>query len=181
MDIVSTYRRRHARSAELAEQARSRFPSGVTHDGRFALPFPLFVERSAGARKWDADENEFIDFVTGHGALLLGHGHPAIVAAVQEQMARGTHLGGEHALALRWAELVQELFPSMERVRFTASGTEATMLALRLARAATGRTVVVRFFGHYHGWHDLLTRDADSDVPAGVPQALLESTIVLPA
>jgi glutamate-1-semialdehyde 2,1-aminomutase len=94
-------------------------------------------------------------------------------------MARGTHLGAEHELALRWADLVQELFPSIERVRFTASGTEATMLALRLARAYTGREVVVRFFGHYHGWHDLLARDTETDQPAGVPAALLGSTIVL--
>jgi glutamate-1-semialdehyde 2,1-aminomutase len=181
MSIVETYARRHARSAELAEQARSRFPSGVTHDARFSPPFPLYVERSQGARKWDVDENELIDFVTGHGALLLGHSHPDVVAAVQEQVARGTHVGAEHALALRWAAIVQELFPSIERLRFTASGTEATMLALRLARAATGRPTVVRFFGHYHGWHDLLARDAENDTPAGVPAALRDSTVVLQA
>jgi glutamate-1-semialdehyde 2,1-aminomutase len=179
--ITKTYTRLHPRSAQLADEARARFPSGVTHDGRFAAPFPLFVARSAGARKWDADENELIDYVTGHGALLLGHGHPDVVAAVQEQMARGTHLGGEHELALRWAALVQDLFPSVEQLRFTASGTEATMLALRLARAYTGRSTVVRFFGHYHGWHDLLARDAEGDRPAGVPESLLGSTIVLPA
>jgi glutamate-1-semialdehyde 2,1-aminomutase len=181
MSILETYHRLHARSCELAEQARARFPSGVTHDARFAPPFPLFVERSAGARKWDADENELIDFVTGHGSLLLGHGHPDVVAAVQRQAARGTHLGAESALALEWAALVQALFPSIERLRFTASGTEATMLALRLARAATGRPTVMRFFGHYHGWHDLLARDAEADIPAGVPAALLESTVVLQA
>jgi glutamate-1-semialdehyde 2,1-aminomutase len=179
--ILETFHTLHGRSAELAEQARGRFPSGVTHDARYALPFPLFVDRSAGARKWDADENELIDYVTGHGALLLGHGHPNVVAAVQAQMARGTHLGAEHALALRWAELVQELFPSIERLRFTASGTEATMLALRLARAFTGKPVVIRFYGHYHGWHDLLARDAEGDRPAGVPAGLLDSTIVLEA
>jgi glutamate-1-semialdehyde 2,1-aminomutase len=96
-------------------------------------------------------------------------------------MARGTHFGAEHELAIRWGELVQELFPSMERVRFTASGTEATMLALRLARAFTGRETVVRFYGHYHGWHDLLARESDTDRPVGVPAALLGSTIVLQA
>jgi glutamate-1-semialdehyde 2,1-aminomutase len=179
--ILETYTRTHARSAELAERARGRFPSGVTHDVRYAPPFPLFVDRSAGSRKWDADENELIDFITGHGALLLGHGHPDVVAAVQQQMARGTHFGAEHELAIRWGELVQELFPSMERVRFTASGTEATMLALRLARAFTGRDTVVRFYGHYHGWHDLLARESETDRPVGVPAALLGSTIVLQA
>ncbi len=179
--ILDTYTQAHPRSAVLAERARGRFPSGVTHDVRYAPPFPLFVERSAGSRKWDADENELIDFITGHGALLLGHGHPAVVAAVQEQMARGTHFGAEHELAIRWGELVQELFPSMQRVRFTASGTEATMLALRLARAYTGRDTVIRFYGHYHGWHDLLARESDTDRPVGVPEALLGSTIVLQA
>lgn len=179
--ILETYQQTHTRSAILAERARGRFPSGVTHDVRYAPPFTLFVERSAGSRKWDADENELIDFITGHGALLLGHGHPDVVAAVQEQMSRGTHFGAEHELAIRWGELVQELFPSMERVRFTSSGTEATMLALRLARAYTGRDTVVRFYGHYHGWHDLLARDSEADRPVGVPAALLGSTIVLQA
>src|SRR5947199_320346 len=87
-----------------------------------------FRTRSAGAHKWDVDGNELIDYWTGHGALLLGHGHPAVVAAVQEQMARGVHFGAEHELALRWAALVRQMYPSIERVRFTASGTEATML-----------------------------------------------------
>lgn len=180
MTILDTYRALHPRSATLYAQAADIFPSGVTHDARHAAPFPLYVERSAGAHKWDADGNRLIDYWTGHGALLLGHGHPAVVAAVQAQMARGTHYGAEHALGLRWAALVRELFPSIERLRFTSSGTEATMLALRLARAYTGRPLVLRFAGHYHGWHDLLARDSD-DAPPGLPPALLESTIVLPA
>jgi glutamate-1-semialdehyde 2,1-aminomutase len=180
MTILSRYQQLHERSAQLAERARSQFPSGITHDARHSAVFPLYVEHSAGARKWDADENELIDYVTGHGALLLGHGHPAVVAAVQTQMARGTHPGAEHGLAIRWAELVQSLYPGIERIRFTASGTEATMLALRLARAYTGKPIVIRFFGHYHGWHDLLTRDSTEDMPSGVPDAVLASTVVLP-
>lgn len=179
--ILETYHALHQRSAELYSEALARFPNGVTHDGRFAPPFALYVERSEGAYKWDVDGNRLIDYVTGHGALLLGHAHPAVVAAVQQQVAHGTHYGAEHRLILRWGELVQQLFPSIERLRFTASGTEATMLALRLARAYTGRQVVVRFEGHYHGWHDLLARDEPGQHPAGLPDALLESTIVLPA
>src|SRR4029079_5897226 len=96
----------------------------------------------------------------GNGALLLGHAHPTVVAAVSDQMARGTHYGAESELALQWAGLIQELFPSIEQLRFTASGTEATMLALRLARAYTGKPVVVRLAGHYHGWDDLRAADA---------------------
>ncbi|GAB4115931.1 MAG: aminotransferase class III-fold pyridoxal phosphate-dependent enzyme [Roseiflexaceae bacterium] len=180
MSILAAYQQLHPRSAELAGQARLHFPSGVTHDARFQAPFPLFVARSAGARKWDADEQELIDYVTGHGALILGHGHPEVVAAVQAQMVRGTHLGAEHELALRWAELIQGLFPSVERVRFTASGTEATMLAVRLAHAYTGKSAVIRFAGHYHGWHDLLARDSEADHPAGVLESVREASIVLP-
>jgi glutamate-1-semialdehyde 2,1-aminomutase len=158
------------------------FPSGVTHDGRYVRPFPLYVDRAQGAYKWDVDGNRLIDYVTGHGALLLGHAHPSVVAAVSEQMARGTHYGAESELGLQWAALVQELFPSIERLRFTASGTEATMMALRLARAYTGRPVVIRLAGHYHGWHDLLARDSPAlGSPPGVYGGLLEATIVLPA
>lgn len=181
MTLLETYHKLHPRSAALAAEARGRFPNGVTHDGRFTSPFPLYVERSAGARKWDADGNELIDYWTGHGALLLGHGHAAVVGAVQAQMARGTHYGAEHADALRWAELSMRLFPGIERLRFTASGTEATMLALRLARAFTRRPTVLRFEGHYHGWHDLLTRDSDDDTVPGMFGPLVESTLVLPA
>jgi glutamate-1-semialdehyde 2,1-aminomutase len=182
MTIENEYRRLHPGSAERYAQAATTFPNGVTHDGRYVDPFPLYVERSQGAYKWDVDGNRLIDYWTGHGALLLGHAHPAIVGAVSEQMARGTHYGAEHELELRWAGLVKQLFPSIERLRFTASGTEATMLGLRLARAFTGRPTVVRLAGHYHGWHDLLARDAAADgSPPGVYGGLLEATIVLPA
>ena len=182
MTIEDEYRRLHPGSAARYAQAATTFPNGVTHDGRYVDPFPLYVERSQGAYKWDVDGNRLIDYWTGHGALLLGHAHPAVVAAVSEQMARGTHYGAESELALQWAGLIQELFPSMERLRFTASGTEATMMALRLARAYTGRPVVLRLAGHYHGWHDMLARDSAADSsPPGVYPGLLDATIVLPA
>jgi glutamate-1-semialdehyde 2,1-aminomutase len=183
MTIEETYRRLHPYSMALYERAVGMFPGGVTHDARFMAPFPLYIERSAGAHKWDVDGHELIDYWMGHGALLLGHGHPAVVAAVQEQMVRGVHFGAEHELEVRWAALVQQLFPSIERLRFTASGTEATMLAVRLARAYTGRPAIVRFAGHFHGWHDMLARGAEGEdvPPPGVPAALLETTIVLPA
>lgn len=182
MSIQDTYRKLHAASAAFYQRSERLFPSGITHDGRYQPPFPLYIERSQGAYKWDADGHRLIDYWTGHGALLLGHGHPQVVAAVQEQMARGTHYGAEHELILRWGELVQRLFPSIERLRFTASGTEATMLAVRLARAFTGRQVIVRFTGHYHGWHDTLIQGFDSETapPPGLPEGLLDATIVLP-
>lgn len=182
MNIKQRFAARFPGSARLAEEARGTFPGGVTHDGRTAAPHPLFIQRSAGAYKWDVDDNRMIDYVCGHGALLLGHGHPAVVAAAQAQLERGTHYGAEHALALRWAGLVQELVPGAERVRFTSSGTEATMLALRLARAFTGRPRVIRLAGHFHGWHDGISPGADPDDPnAGLPADLVGNLVVLPA
>ncbi|HMO56316.1 MAG TPA: aminotransferase class III-fold pyridoxal phosphate-dependent enzyme [Roseiflexaceae bacterium] len=180
--IIDHYRQRHAASAAHYARATTLFPSGVTHDARYLVPFPLYIERSAGAYKWDADGNRLIDYWMGHGSLLLGHGHPAVVAAVQRQMERGTHYGAEHELALRWADLVRLLFPAVERLRFTASGTEATMMALRLARAATDRPTVIRLNGHYHGWHDMLAHDmAGEPLPPGIHTGLEEATLVLPA
>lgn len=181
MSIESDYRARFARSAAMFTEAQRRFPGGITHDGRQAAPFPLYIERAAGAYKWGVDDNQMIDYWCGHGALLLGHAHPAVTAAVQRQAGLGTHYGAGHACELRWAELVQQLIPGAEQVRFTSSGTEATMLALRLARAATGRPTIVRFAGHFHGWHDGITPGADPDDPhAGLPADLVAHVLTLP-
>ncbi len=183
MGIVETFQQRHAGSAALYARAAGLVPGGLTHDARSMAPFPIYIERSSGAHKWDVDGNRLIDYWTGHGALLLGHAHPEVVAAVQEQMARGTHHGAEHPLLLRWAEQVRGLFPGIELLRFTASGTEATMMALRLARAYTGRPTVVRFIGHYHGWHDTLAHGMELDPapPPGLPPGVAEATLPLPA
>src|SRR3970040_165528 len=135
--VEAEYRARTRRSAELYEQACKVLPAGLTHDSRTTLPYPIYAARAAGPRKWDVDGNEYVDYFGGHGALLLGHSHPAVVEAVRRQVALGTHWGASHALEVRWAQLVQRLIPSAERVRFTASGTEASHLALRLARAYT--------------------------------------------
>jgi glutamate-1-semialdehyde 2,1-aminomutase len=120
----------------------------------------------------------------GHGALFLGHCHPAVVQAVQQQVARGTHLGASHELEVRWAEWVNRLVPSAELTRFTMSGTEATHLAIRLARAFTGRPRIVKFAGHFHGWHDGVVAGVNPpyEVPlsAGVPGATLDQVVILP-
>jgi len=152
--IVAGFVARTPGSAAAYARARELFPGGVTHDTRYVRPHPIAVERAAGARKWDVDGNEYVDYAGGHGALILGHAHPEVTARVAEQLARGTHYGANHALEIRWAALVQELIPSAELVRFTNSGTEATLMALRLARAATGRPKLLRLRGHFHGWHD---------------------------
>ncbi|MEQ8788575.1 MAG: aspartate aminotransferase family protein [Pirellulaceae bacterium] len=152
--LVAEYCRRTPTSARLAERARNLFPGGVTHDARLFQPHPLYVDHAVGSRKWDVDGNEYVDYFGGHGALLLGHNDPHVADAVSMQLTLGTHYGACHELEIEWAELVQRLLPSAERVRFTSSGTEATLLALRLARAFTGRAKIVRFLTNFHGWHD---------------------------
>ena len=126
-------------SAQLWERARRSLAGGVSHDGRYLPPHPTYFARASGARKWDVEGREYIDYAMGSGAMMLGHSHPDVVKAVQEQIALGTFFATVHPLEIVWAELVQELVPSAERVRFTASGTEATLLALRTARAASFR------------------------------------------
>ncbi len=183
--IESEYRARTRRSAELYARACKVVPAGLTHDSRTLLPYPVYAARAAGPRKWDVDGNEYVDYFGGHGALLLGHSHPAVVEAVTRQLPLGTHLGASHELEVRWAELVNRLVPCAERVRFTASGTEASHLALRLARAFTGKPKVIRFVGHFHGWHDQVAAGAhshfDGGVPAGILPSIVEQTILLPA
>ena len=182
--IDDEYRARTRASADLYAQACSVIPAGITHDSRATLPHPIFVARAAGPRKWDVDGNEYVDYFGGHGALLLGHCHPAVVDAVQRQAALGTHWGASHALEVRWAQLVQRLVPSAERIRFTASGTEASHLALRLARAYTGKPKILRFVGHFHGWHGEVVAGGmshfDGAVPAGIAPSVLDQSIVLP-
>jgi glutamate-1-semialdehyde 2,1-aminomutase len=125
MSVQDEYRTRHPKSAALAERARKAIPGGITHDIRHLMPYPVYVERAAGSRKWDVDGHEYVDYWMGHGSLFLGHCHPAAVRAVQEQMARGTHLGACHAAEVRWAELVNQLIPCGELTRFTMSPTPA--------------------------------------------------------
>jgi glutamate-1-semialdehyde 2,1-aminomutase len=184
MTIVEQYRATHPTSAALADRARQAIPGGITHDIRYLQPFGTYVARSLGSRKWDVDGHEYVDYWMGHGALFMGHCHPAVVQAVQEQVARVTHVGGSHELEIRWAELVNALVPSGERTRFTMSGTEATHLALRVARAYTGRSKVVKLSGHFHGWHDAVTAGVnppyDTPISAGVPAGTLEHTVVCP-
>jgi glutamate-1-semialdehyde 2,1-aminomutase len=182
--VWEMYRRANPRSEALFNRAGSSIAGRITHDIRDLKPFPVYVERALGSRKWTVDGQELIDYWMGHGSLFLGHGHPAIVQAVNEQIRRGTHYGACHELEVRWAELVQRLTPSAERVRFTSSGTEATHLALRLARAHTGKPKVVKFEGHFHGWHDYVLAGVKPpyDVPmsAGIPGESLAQIILCP-
>jgi glutamate-1-semialdehyde 2,1-aminomutase len=153
-------------SHRLHLQAKELFPNGVTHDLRHLEPFPVYVHLAEGSHKWDVDGHELIDYWSGHGALLLGHGHPAVVEAVQRQVTRGTHPGACHELEIEWGQWVKTLIPSAEKLRFVSSGTEATLMALRLARIYTGKPKVLKFAGHFHGWHDYLIPGADLTSPS---------------
>ena len=183
--ILETFEARHPGSQRLHERARKVFPSGVTHDIRAFYPWPVYIERASGARKWDVDGNEFVDYIGGHGALMLGHGRPEVLDAMRAAMERGTHFGSSHELEIEWGEQVLAMVPCGERVRFTSSGTEATMMALRLARAYTGRSHVVKLDEHFHGWHDLavghLGLDEARPAAIGVPPGFYENLTIVRA
>ncbi len=172
------------RSRALHDNALSLFPSGITHDVRRPDPFPLTIVRAQGARKWDADGHELVCYVMGHGSLLFGHGHAPVVEAVRRQAGLFLHAGASHDLEREWARRVLALLPSAERVRFTSSGTEATLLALQVARAKTGRERVVKLEGHFHGWHDYADFGVDPpyDRPTtpGIPSGVAAAVTVVP-
>ena len=173
-------------SRELSLRAKRIFPNGVTHDGRHLDPFPVSISRAEGSKKYAVDGQEIIDYWMGHGSLLLGHSHPAVVHAVQKQVALGTHFGACHELEVRWGELVRQLVPSADSVRFVNSGTEATLMALRISRIVTGRRKVLKFAGHFHGWHDLLIPGAEAphetghyEMP-GIPAGVMDDLVIVP-
>ena len=182
--IVETYRQRTPGSAVLFEEACSMFPSGITHDSRFLQPYGIYAAKAQGAHKWDVDGNEYIDYSGGHGALLLGHSHPEVCAAIQVALQAGTHFGDSHEHEIGWARVIQRMVPSADQIRFTSSGTEATHMALRLARAHTGKNKVIRLQGHFHGWHDHMTSGFnshhDGTPTRGVLPSVAESIILVP-
>lgn len=171
-------------SEELFARARGVLAGGVSHDNRFFAPYPTYFARAEGARIWDVEGNEYVDYSMGNASQLLGHSHPDIVRAIRGQAAVTTFHGNCHPLEVEWGELIQSLIPSAERVRFVASGTEATLLAVRLARAYTGKPKILRIEGHYHGWHDylLLGLKAPWNEPQslGILRAAVDATVVCP-
>jgi glutamate-1-semialdehyde 2,1-aminomutase len=176
------------RSAELMARAERLFPGGVSSPVRAFGAVggtPRVIERALGARVWDADGNELIDYVGSWGPMILGHAHPAVVTAVQEAAARGTSYGAPNPHEIELAELISDAMPSIERLRFVSSGTEAAMSAVRLARAATGRAKLVKMAGGYHGHADALLVEPGSGAigmpaSAGVTAGAARDTLVAP-
>lgn len=179
---------RYSRSEELFVAAQRVMPGGVNSPVRAFRGVggtPLFIERAEGPYVWDVDGNRYIDYVLSWGPLILGHAYPAVVDALNKQAALGTSYGAPTALETELAEQVITMVPGIEQVRFVNSGTEATMSALRLARAYTGRTKIVKFSGCYHGHADMLLVQAGSGVATlglpdtpGVPEGSTAHTLV---
>ena len=188
--IDGEYLKKHPGSVALHERAMKSFARGVTHDSRFFEPTPIYCVGAKGSRKWDVDGNEYIDFWTGHGALILGHANPTVTKAVVEQARKGTHYGASNELEIEWAEKVKSLAPCARNglVEFTSSGTEATMMALRIARAYTGKSKVAKFISHFHGWLDYTIVDynpaysppLNGSYPSGVPLETCRTVVALP-
>ena len=146
---------RYARSVESWERAKRSLGGGVSTGIRAHMPpHPLFFDRGVGSRLWDVDGNEYVDYVLGWGPTILGHSHPRLVEAITQQVARALTFGSGHRWEYEAAEAVCEAMPGVERVLWSNTGSEAVQSALRLARACTGRNLVVKFEGHYHGWLD---------------------------
>jgi glutamate-1-semialdehyde 2,1-aminomutase len=178
------------RSQELFAQARDLFPGGVNSPVRAFRAVggqPLFIESGCGAHIVDVDGNRFVDYVLSWGPLILGHAHPAVVTALQEAARQGTSFGAPNPREIELARLIQAFMPQVEMMRFVNSGTEATMSALRLARAFSGRSKIIKFEGGYHGHADLLLVKAGSGVATlglpdspGVPAATVADTLIAP-
>lgn len=194
--ILST--RERVKSKQWFERAQRSLVEGVNSPSRGAAVYeggPLVLERGRGSHVWDADGNQYVDFMMSFGALIQGHAHPALVAAVCQTMAEGSHFAAASSAEVEAAERFCRMVPSAEAVRFTNTGSEATMLALRLARAHTGRRKFLKFEGHYHGWYDpyllnahghppeqLGSRENPNRIPdsEGIPPETFDDVVLVP-
>src|SRR5580692_575666 len=194
----SSHTRSRTRSQQWFERAQQSLVEGVNSPSRGATVYtagPVVLERGHGSHVWDLDGNEYVDFMMSFGALIQGHAHPKVVDVVSRTMAEGSHFAAATPAESEAAERFCRMVPTAETVRFTNSGSEATMLALRLARAHTGRTKFLKFEGHYHGWYDAYcmnghshpgeelgpkndpTRFPDS---AGIPASVFDDVVLAP-
>jgi len=184
------------KSEQLYEQAKKYLPAGASSNVRVHMhdPFPILFQKGEGPRVCDVDGNCYIDYLMSYGALILGHRHPRIIAEIKQQLQNGTMFGTTTELEIEVAKLVSSVVPCAEMVSFANSGTEATMEAVRIARAATGKDKILKFEGHYHGHHDYVLFSVDSPSPVsgleasphklpyfpGIPDEISKTVIVAP-
>ena len=173
---IEQYQVRTPGSKALWEKARKVMPMGTASNSRMYEPYPIFIDHAEGSKVWDVDGNEYIDHNLSFGALVVGHRNPAVMSAVAKQLTIGTMYGISHALESDLAEEICRRFPFMDRVRFSNSGTECTLHALRLAKAFTGKSKIVKMEGAYHGLHDAVMvsvkpneKQWGPNVPSAVP------------
>ena len=170
------------KSQEKYKSSEKLFPNGVTHDARIMNPFPYYISHAEGSKKWDIDGNEYVDYKSGHGAMLLGHANPEIIKVVNEAIAKGSLPGASTEYEVAWAQAIKNLVPSAEKIRFTSSGTEADMMGMRIMRAYTGKDKIIKFEHHFHGWSDgaSATGGADENWEYGIPKQILDTMIIIP-
>ena len=189
--IIETFEHRTRGSGELDKRAKESMPGGDTRASSYYSPYPAYMAHGEGCHLYDHDENEYIDFLNNYTSLIHGHAHPPTVSAIQEQAARGTVLGSAAEVTVEHAEMLCNRVPSFESVRYCNSGTEATHLAMRAARAFTGRDIIIKMDGGYHGSHDYVQVNVQPDTneeglprrrltTRGVPAAVLEGMLVAP-
>ncbi len=172
--FFDAYRLKTPLSGNLFKRAKKVMPGGISHNIHYFPPYPFFIKKTKGSKIWDADGNEYVDLWMGNYTHILGHRPQVIVRAIEQQLKEGIHWGSVYPKQVEWAELIQELVPSAEMVRFCCSGTEATMYAVRLARAFTGRKIILKIAGGWHG--------ANPDLSLGIkmPYEREESLGLLP-
>ncbi len=189
--ITETFLQRTSGSGEWNTRAKESMPGGDTRAASFYTPYPAYMTRGEGCFLYDYDENQYLDFLNNYTSLIHGHAHPATVSAIQEQAARGTVLGSGAEATVEHAEMLCNRVPSFDSVRYCNSGTEATLLAMRAARAFTGKDIIIKMDGGYHGSHDYVQLNMQPDTQEegrpspklssrGVPASTLEGMLVAP-
>ena len=172
------------KSKALYEKAQIFLPAGVSYGIRYFKPYPFYTVKAKGSKLYDVDGNEYVDYWMGHGAHILGHNPPEVLETVKKQIEKGTHFGTAQEIEVKLAEQIAKMVPTAEMTRFTNSGTEANMYAVRLARAYTGRSKVLKFEGGWHGGYDTLHKGVKCpfEIPesAGLTEGALQDTLLAP-
>jgi glutamate-1-semialdehyde 2,1-aminomutase len=178
--IIERYSQRTPKSQALTERARHVLPGGDTRSGVFYKPYPAYMVAGQGTQLTDLDGNRYLDFLNNYTSLVHGHAHPALIEAARGQLPSGAVYASPMLGQVELAELICARVPSVEQLRFTNSGTEATMLSVRAARAYTGRDGIVKMRGSYHGSHDLAAATADPEADRGIPSGLRQDLYFAP-